>query len=192
MRYNQRTFNIDTTSTRGEQMQATATLLKDPTISAEDFRLAMRRLAGGVSIISGVGPDGPLGVTATAVMSLTAEPPSVVCCLNRSLELETAVKETGRFAVNMLRVDHHDLAMRFAGMHGVRGSAKFEQGNWTILPSDVPALSDSLVTFDCRVDGIVEVGTHSIFVGLITEAHFGESGDPLVYCDGTFASLAPL
>src|ERR1700742_3894701 len=130
------------------QMQATATLLEDPTtISAEDFRLAMRRLAGGVSIISGAGPDGPLGVTATAVTSLTADPPSILCCLNRSLELETAVKDTGKFGVNMLRADHHDLAKRFAGMHGVRGSAKFEQGNWRILPSDVPALFDSLVTF---------------------------------------------
>jgi flavin reductase len=192
MRYSQRTFDINTTTARGEQMQATATLLEDPTISAEDFRFAMRRLAGGVSIISGAGPDGPLGVTATAVTSLSAEPPSIVCCLNRSLELESAVKQTGRFGVNMLRADHHDLAQRFAGMHGVRGSAKFEQGNWTILPSDVPALFDSLVTFDCRVDDIVEVGTHSIFVGLITQAHFGESGDPLVYCNGTFASLAPL
>src|SRR6201988_2997795 len=97
-------------------MQATATLIKDSTISGEDFKLAMRRLAGGVSIISGAGPDGPLGVTATAVTSLTAEPPSVLCCLNRSLELETAVKETGRVAVNMLRADHPDLATRVPGM----------------------------------------------------------------------------
>jgi flavin reductase (DIM6/NTAB) family NADH-FMN oxidoreductase RutF len=72
------------------QMQATATLLKDSTISGEDFKLAMRRLAGGVSIISGAGPDGPLGDTATAVTSSMAEPPSILCCLNRSLELETA------------------------------------------------------------------------------------------------------
>src|ERR1700742_887242 len=119
-------------------MQATAALLEDRTISGEDFKLAMRRLAGGVSIISGIGPDGPLGVTATAVTSLTAEPPSVLCCLNRSLELESAVKETGRFAVNMLRADHHDLAKRFAGMHGVRGSAKFEQGHWRIRPTMAP------------------------------------------------------
>jgi flavin reductase len=173
-------------------MHATATLLRESAISSEDFRLAMRRLAGGVSIVSGVGQDGPLGVTATAVTSLTAEPPSVLCCLNRSLELEAAVKEAGRFGVNMLRADHHDLAKRFAGMHGVRGSAKFEQGNWTVLPSDVPALSDSLVTFDCRVDDILEVGTHSIFVGLIADVHFGESGDPLVYCNGAFSSLVPL
>src|SRR6201998_2423052 len=128
-------------------MQATAALLQIPPISGEDFKLAMRRLAGGVSIISGIGPDGPLGVTATAVTSLTAEPPSVLCCLNRSLTLESAVKETRRFGVNMLRADHHDLAKRFAGMHGVRGSAKFEQGDWTILPSEVPTLTDRLVSF---------------------------------------------
>src|SRR6478736_3181200 len=103
---------------RGEQMQATATLIKDSTVSGEDFRLAMRRLAGGVSIISGAGPDGPLGVTATAVTSLTAEPPSVLCCLNRSLELEAAVKETGRFGVNMLRADQHDLGKRFRHARG--------------------------------------------------------------------------
>jgi len=99
-------------------MQATATLIKESVISGEDFRLAMRRLAGGVGIISGVGPGGPLGVTATAVTSLTAEPPSILCCLNRSLQLVAAVKEAGRFGVNMLRADHHDLAKRFAGMHG--------------------------------------------------------------------------
>src|SRR6202041_3822528 len=124
-------------------MQATAALLENSTISGEDFKLAMRRLAGGVSIISGTGPDGPLGVTATAVTSLTAEPPSVLCCLNRSLELEAAVKETVRFAVNMLRADHHDLAKCFAGMDGVRGSGEMDQGDWPILQSDVPPLSDS-------------------------------------------------
>src|SRR6201998_2191620 len=177
---------------RGEQMQATATLPKDSMITGEDFRLAMRRLAGGVSIISGAGPDGPLGVTATAVTSLTAEPPSVLCCLNRSLTLETLVKETGRFGVNMLRADHQNLAERFAGMHGARGSEKFEQGNWEILPSDVPVLTDSLVSFDCRADRIFEVGTHSVFVGLIDDVFFGESGDPLVYCNGAFSGLMPL
>src|ERR1700752_1674154 len=112
-------------------MQALDTLVRESVISSDDFRLAMRRLAGGVSIISGAGPDGPLGVTATAVTSLTADPPSILCCLNRSLELETAVKDTGKFGVNMLRADHHDLAKRGAGMAGGRGSAKFEQGNWT-------------------------------------------------------------
>ena len=125
---------------KGKEMQAMDTLLREPSISIEDFKMAMRRLAGGVSIISGVGPDGPLGVTATAVVSLTAEPASVLCCLNRSLDVRDHGQGDRPVRVNMLRADHQDLAERFAGMHGVRGSAKFDQGNWEILPSDVPAL----------------------------------------------------
>ena len=155
-------------------MQAMDTLLREPSISIEDFKMAMRRLAGGVSIISGVGPDRPLGITATAVVSLTAEPASVLCCLNCSLDVRDRGQADGGSRVNMLRADHQDLAERFAGMHGVRGTAKFERGNWEILPSDVPALADSLVSFDCRVDSIMEVGTHSIFVGLIDDIYFGE------------------
>ena len=105
-------------------MQATATLLEESTISGEDFRLAMRRLAGGVSIISGAGPDGPLGVTATAVTSLTAEPPNIVCCLNRSLALEAAVKEIGsQDQVSESRVKARQLGT-ILGPHVMRGSER--------------------------------------------------------------------
>lgn len=161
-------------------------------VAAGDFRSAMRRFAGAVSIVSGAGPTGPLGVTATAVNSLSAEPPSLICCLNRVLELESAIRTTGSFAINVLRTDHQSLAKRFAGMDGVRGTAKFDQGEWTHLPSSVPTLVDSLASFDCRVTQIVEVGTHSIFVGLVDGICVGEHGTPLVYCDGAFASLTPL
>jgi flavin reductase (DIM6/NTAB) family NADH-FMN oxidoreductase RutF len=161
-------------------------------IDTDEFRAGMRRLAAGVSIISGCGPTGPLGITATAVTSLTPDPPSVLCCVNRGLALESAIQSSHAFAVNMLRADHHHLARRFAGMDGVRGTEKFDQGAWTTLPSGVPALADSLVTFDCQVQQIVVVGTHSILVGVITAIHFGEAGGPLLYCDGAFGGLNPL
>ncbi|HSS23669.1 MAG TPA: flavin reductase family protein [Mycobacterium sp.] len=60
-------------------MQTIDTLLRGSEISTDDFRLAMRRLAGGVSIISGAGPDDPLGVTATAVTSLTLRTHPACC-----------------------------------------------------------------------------------------------------------------
>jgi len=126
----------------------------------------MRRLAGGVSIISGAGPAGPLGVTATAVTSLTADPPSVLCCLNRALDLESAVKEAGTFGVNMLRADHQlsGRAVR-RGCTAVSGTAKFERGDWSILPSSVPTLADMLgeLRLQCR-NRSSRFGTHSIFV----------------------------
>ena len=161
-------------------------------IADDEFRAGMRRLAAGVCIISGSSSEGPLGITATAVTSLSPDPPSLLCCVNRALTLEAAIKSSGSFSVNILKDQHHHLARRFAGMDGVRGPEKFDDGAWTTRPSGVPVLSDCLAAFDCEVRQIVEAGSHSILVGEITTAHFGDIGRPLLYCDGAFAGLAPL
>ncbi|WP_072814973.1 flavin reductase family protein [Rhodococcus zopfii] len=161
-------------------------------IEYDDFRSAMRRLAAGVSIISTQGPDGPLGITATAVTSLTPDPASVLCCINKTSTAGDAIWSNGTFALNLLRQEHQDLACRFAGMTGAHGTEKFSEGAWSEFPSGSPALSDSLVSFDCELDRLVEVGTHYVVIGLITEIRLGELGDPLIYCDGTFSGLVSL
>lgn len=161
-------------------------------IDTDSFRAGMRRLAAGVSIISAAGDNGPCGITATAVTSLAAAPPSVLCCVNKSLYLADAIRSTGHFGINVLRSEHQDLALRFAGMDAARGPEKFDAGAWTQLPSGVPGLADSLVTFDCQADQVVEVSTHYIVIGLIERVTFGEPGHPLVYCDGEFSSLRSL
>lgn len=158
-------------------------------IEHEEFRSAMRYLAAGVSIISTNSSEGPLGITATAVTSLTPDPASVLCCVNRNLSVSAAICESRSFGLNILRVEHRGLAARFAGMAGVRGTAKFGEGAWVETASGVPALADSLVSFDCTLDRAIEAGTHHILIGLISQVRFGDHGDPLVYCGGNFASL---
>ena len=79
------------------------------TVGADEFRTAMRRLAAGVSIISAPSPKGPLGITATAVTSLTAEPPSLLCCVNKNLLVGDAIRSMGRYAVNVLGQEHWTL-----------------------------------------------------------------------------------
>lgn len=163
-----------------------------PTICADEFRSAMRRLAAGVSIISAASPEGPLGITATAVTSLSAEPPSLICCVNRNLVMGEAIKSMGRYAVNLLGQEHCTLARRFAGMDGARGTEKFAAGNWEYASDGVPRLVDSLVSFDCEVDRVVEAGTHYVLIGLVTEIRTSAHGDPLVYCDGSFSRVLTL
>ncbi|ULE32631.1 flavin reductase family protein [Mycobacterium sp. IDR2000157661] len=158
-------------------------------IGHDEFRSAMRCLAAGVTIISTSGSEGPLGITATAVTSLTPDPASVLCCVNKNLSVSNAIRESRRFGLNVLRVEHRGLAARFAGMGGIRGTAKFGEGAWVQTASGVPALADSLVSLDCSLDRAIEAGTHHILIGLIAEVRIGGRGDPLVYCDGTFASL---
>ena len=162
------------------------------TVDADEFRTAMRRLAAGVSIISASSPQGPLGITATAVTSLTAEPPSLLCCVNKNLVVGEAIRSMGRYAVNVLGQEHCTLARRFAGMDGVRGAEKFAAGNWEYPSDGVPRLADSLVSFSCDVDRVVAAGTHYILIGIITDIRTCSQGEPLIYCDGSFSGLLTL
>ena len=161
-------------------------------IGADEFRTAMRRLAAGVSIISAPSPKGPLGITATAVTSLTAEPPSLLCCVNKNLVVGEAIKSMGRYAVNVLSQEHCTLARRFAGMDGARGAEKFTAGDWEYTPDGVPRLADSLVSLTCDVDRVVAAGTHDILIGVITDIRTGKQGEPLIYCDGSFSGVLAL
>ena len=52
-------------------------------VNVEQFRLAMRSLAGAVNIVSTAHSGHRYGLTATAVCSATADPPTVLVCLNR-------------------------------------------------------------------------------------------------------------
>lgn len=155
-------------------------------VSAAEFKSAMRRLAGGVSVIASEGSDGPLGLTATSVVSLTAEPASLLCCINRSVAAVAAIRERGQFAVSLLRTEHEEIARRFAGMTGHRGSDRFDPTHWTTLDNGAPALSGALASFGCELVHCLEMSTHSVLVGRITSVSLGGLGAPLVYWDGQF------
>ncbi|MDN5746353.1 MAG: flavin reductase family protein [Nocardioidaceae bacterium] len=158
-------------------------------IDSDRFKQAMRRLAGGVNIVTSHDESGPLGITATAVTSLSCEPASVLCCINQSSALERAIRAEGTFGINVLRSEHVGLARRFAGMGGIAGAARFDVGLWERTSHRAPTLADSLVALQCELVEVVEAHTHSVFIGNIAEVLLGDSGEPLVYCDGSFSRL---
>ena len=160
------------------------------TVGADEFRTAMRRLAAGVSIISAPSPKGPLGITATAVTSLTAEPPSLLCCVNKNLVVGEAIKSMGRYAVNVLSQEHCTLARRFAGMDGAERLERFDLGVWETMVTGAPLLSGAVANFDCEIEQMVTAATHTIFIGQVIAVTSRENGRPLLYGDGKFTGLA--
>ena len=159
-------------------------------IKDECFKAGMRRLAGGVTIISVAGEDGPRGLTATAVTSLSADPPSLVACVNRRLEAASAIERAGGFCVSVLSHEQERIARRFAGMEGVTGRARFISGDWRRGGRGAPMLNGALVNFECSLLSFVAAGTHQIFIGEVMAVHLGNRGRPLLYCDGNFSTLA--
>ena len=159
-------------------------------VDAEQFKLGMRTLAGAVNIVTSTQGGRRYGMTATAVCSATAEPPTVLACINRLATTHGAVAKSKVFCVNVLRVEDWELSTTFSG--GQSGDARFRTRNWTRLATGAPVLIDSLVSFDCRVVKKLVHGTHSIFLGQVEQILLGQKGKPLLYSDGQYAKLASL
>src|SRR6476469_6021013 len=113
----------------------------DTEVSSGDFRSAMRRLAGGVSVITaGRGKD-ISGMTVTSVSSLSVEPPALIVSINRASSSWPLVKRYGFFGVNILNSDQVEIAERFTGKGGLKGADRFAGAEWTTRASGVPLLT---------------------------------------------------
>ena len=159
-------------------------------VSLEQFKLGMRLLAGAVNIITTVHNGRRYGMTATAVCSASAEPPTVLACINKLASTHNAVSKSKAFCVNVLRAEDWELSTHFSGAQ--TGEARFKSRDWTRLATGSPVLIDALVSFDCRVVKKLAHGTHTIFLGQVEQVLMGKKGKPLLYSEGQYAKLASL
>jgi flavin reductase (DIM6/NTAB) family NADH-FMN oxidoreductase RutF/DNA-binding GntR family transcriptional regulator len=146
------------------------------------FRDVMGRFASGVTVITTRSGGADSGTTASAVSSLSLDPPMVLVCLNMTSSTQAAVRDAGCFAVNILGADQSDLAYQFATKSG---AAKFEGAEILRGERDVPLLAGALAHIQCRVAETVVGGTHTVFLGEVDHAAASE-GAPLTYFRGTF------
>ncbi|MFT0172606.1 flavin reductase family protein [Paraburkholderia mimosarum] len=155
------------------------------------FKQAMRHLAGGVTVLVALQPDGtPAGIAATAVCSVSAEPASLLACINQSSSVGKLVATGIPFTVNVLSVHHEALARAFGGMSGHDQTSRFGFGQWHLSPEGVPVLDGSLVAFACRVEKTVAHGSHLVVIGRVEHvalpADQADTAPNLVYHNGTF------
>jgi flavin reductase len=131
-------------------------------ITREEFRDAMARLGAAVNIITTGGPAGRGGFTASAVCSVTDDPPTLLVCMNRGASSAPRLKANGVLCVNTLGAGHRELSSVFAGATKCTPEERFAAGNWTELVTGAPVLQGAVASFDCRVSEIVEKGTHLV------------------------------
>ncbi|MCX5495645.1 flavin reductase family protein [Kaistia dalseonensis] len=160
----------------------------------DQFRAGMRKLAGGVTIITARDAEGVrCGLTATAVCSLSTEPPSLLACVNLQSSVARALQGAHHFAVNILSSSHQRVAETFAGRHGLARDARFAHGAWIDGESGLPILADAACSFECELAEPKVFGTHLILIGHVLHTRsIEEDTPPLVYGNGSFlAALAP-
>lgn len=157
-------------------------------VSKAEFRNAMARVCAPVNVITTNGPAGRGGFTATAMCSVTDEPPTLLVCMNgRSAQCRLFL-ENRRFCVNVLTHDHKALAGSFAGQQADM-DARYAAAEWIDMPSGSLALADAIVSFDCRLAEARMVGTHHIFLGRVTDIRARPDGNALLYFDRNYVNV---
>lgn len=158
------------------------------------FKSAMRRVASTVCVLTTEYEGRRWGLTATAVCSLSAEPPSLIACVNRSAEAHEAITLSRRICINILAEGQLETARRFSGMLGHSGEQRFEGAEWYNLATGAPVLRDAAAAFDCTIFDRQTYQTHSVLACFAEAIDLGETGNPLIYADrnyGGVRSFAP-
>ena len=163
--------------------------MQDPTTATADqlpaqFRAAMRRLAASVSIVVAKGDNGPIGMAATSITSLTVDPPAVLVCVNRSTSLHALLVPTAPLSVNLLSRHQQDVSAAFGG--GVPREDRFKVGTWSQGENGLPTLEGAQANLHCVIDAMLAYGTHSIVIARVLEARISETVEPLIYQDGAY------
>lgn len=148
-------------------------------VEVTDFRNAMSLLTGGVNVITTAGKSGQYGFTASAVCSVTDTPPTLLVCMNKNSRSYEHFVENKILTVNVLGAHHQPISEVFSSK--LSPEERFEHGNWITLETGSPVLEDALVSFDCKIEQIQEVGTHGIFICPIVAIQQNEHNHCLVY-----------
>lgn len=161
-------------------------------IDAQIFRAAMKKVATPVTIIATGNGDVRHGMTASAVCSLSDQPPMILACVNRNSTILPHLRANGCFSANFLDECQVELAQCFAGMTKMYGSDRFNLGTWTTLATGAPILGDTLSTFDCRLECEYDSPTHAVLVGRVEAIANEGSTRALIYAGGRFGLPAPI
>jgi flavin reductase (DIM6/NTAB) family NADH-FMN oxidoreductase RutF len=147
--------------------------------AANAFTDAMSRAVSGVSIVTTNGPNGRYGLTISSMTSVSADPPMLLLCVNRSSIAHDAIRDNEHFAVNVLASHQVDIASQFAGRSTPDERYRFDRQSWD-TGAALPSLRGAAAVFECRLVSAMTFGSHSIIIGEVTASSAGED-TPLLY-----------
>ncbi|MEU6127504.1 flavin reductase family protein [Streptomyces sp. NPDC047123] len=171
-------------------------------VSNDEFRAAMSRLAAGVVLVTarepGLDPDDPtapagedVGMTATAFLSVSLDPPLVMVSLREGSRMDDLLAEQPLWAVSVLAESQRHIAGRFAMKGRISDRLLFEDIPYVRgAASDAPLIGGALSTLECRTEQTVTAGDHTLVIGRVLTASLPSAdGGPLTYFRGRYRGL---
>ena len=158
-------------------------------IDSVTFRQVMREVASPVAVVASGEPGERSGLTATAICSVSDNPPTVLVCVNQNAIAHRSIIDRGCFSINFLSSDQEEIAVLFSGANKVYGEDRFAVGEWDRGATGAPLLRDAICNLECQLVGHRAVATHTVFIGELIGGHkFGSNG-ALLYQHGAYKHL---
>ena len=155
-----------------------------------DFKNAMARLAVGVGVAACWGDDGaPIGLLVSSIAALSAEPPRILFCVQKSVRSHNALFRSRRLSLNILAEDDRAEAERFSNAERV--IERFNPAVWDLDPGAPPRHRAALVALAGVIAHRMDAGTHTVFILNVQDVD-ARDAPPLVYFDRRYASIRPL
>ena len=148
------------------------------------FRDVMGHFATGVTVVTATGANGPVGMTATAVCSLSLDPVLLLVCFANGARTLRVIRETERFGVNVLAEGQEPLAARFASK-ATPEAEKFAGVQHTVHEG-IPVIEGTIAWVGCTLEQLIPGGDHTIGIGAVIAAERATERDPLIWYRGEY------
>ena len=158
-----------------------------PAIEPGHFRHVLGHLPTGVTVVTAHGPDGPAGITANSVTSVSLEPPLILVCVARASRTGQTILEAARFCVNVMGAEGADTCTRFAS----RRPDRFDGVPWHERPGG-PGLDAAMAWIECDIRDRHDAGDHTIVVAEVTAIDSADAATPLVFFRGAFGTFGAI
>ena len=160
-------------------------------IDAATFRSVLSHFCSGITVVSALQDDVPVGLTCQSFFSLSLDPALVAFSVSRTSSSFPAIREVGSLVINILGADQEDVSNGFARS----GTDKWAGVAWT--PGRVhghPVLRGVVAHLECEIDQVIDAGDHELVIAKVvhleTSTAAPEAPDPLLYYRGRYSRLA--
>jgi len=148
--------------------------------NAHAFRASLGRFATGVTVVTTMTDQGPLGMTVNSFASVSLDPPLVLWSPAKASLRTVHFTQAEHYAIHVLAHDQADLCQRFA-----RDGDRFDGLDWTPCDLGRPLIEGCIARFECQTTAVHDGGDHYIILGQVTRATTRE-GTPLLFSRGKF------
>ncbi len=164
-------------------------MTSEPQIDPRTFRSVLGQFCTGITVITTMHNDLPVGFACQSFAALSLDPPLVLFCPTKVSRSWTAIKDTGRFCVNVLHEKQKDLSTRF----GSKESDKFAEIDWRPSPLGSPIIAGSLAHIDCTVHSVHDGGDHLVVFGSVSSLSEVPKAKPrpLLFYRGEYTGIEP-